>query len=97
MLINLKNTLDYDLIFDPKAEKFLKKLSRKDKKTAQILLNAIKKLSKDPYNSKSLKGILKGNRRIRKDSYRIIFRIVKNSNEIRILEVEKRSKAYKKK
>lgn len=97
MLINLKITSGYDLIFYSKAEKFLKKLSKKDKKTVQLLLNAIKELPKDPYNSKSLKGILKGNRRIKKDSYRIIFRIVKSSNEIRILEVERRSKAYKKK
>jgi mRNA interferase RelE/StbE len=89
--------LDYELVFDTNAEKFLKKLSKKDGKTAKILLNAIKEILRNPYNSKSLKGIFRGYRRIRKDPYRIIFIINKKSNEIRILEIERRNKAYKKK
>ena len=89
--------MDYDLIFDSKVEKFLKKLAKKDKQKVQMLLDAIKEIPKDPYNSKPLKGLLKGNRRLKKDPYRIIFRINKDSNEIRILEVERRSKAYRKK
>ncbi|MDR3223291.1 MAG: hypothetical protein LBT66_06135 [Methanobrevibacter sp.] len=36
-----------------------KKLSKKDKKTTEILLNDIKEILKNLYNSKSLKGLLK--------------------------------------
>ena len=93
----MKNTSAYKLTFTSKAEKYLQKLSKKDEKRAKILLNTIKKILKDPYNSKLLKGKLKGTRRVREDPYRIIFRINKKSNEIRILDLDRRSKAYKKK
>ena len=58
----MKSILDYDLIFDSNVEKFLKKLARKDKQGVQVLLDTIREIPKDPYNSKSLKGLLKGNR-----------------------------------
>jgi len=44
--------LAYKLTFTSKTEKYLQKLSKKDVKTSKILLNTIKKIPKDSYNSK---------------------------------------------
>ena len=95
MLINLKKDT-YDTFITSKADKSLYKISKNDKKAVKILLTAIKEISKDPYNSKLLKGKLKGNRRIRKDPYRIIFAINNEKKIIKILNIDKRDKIYKK-
>ena len=98
MLINLKNTSGYNLIFDPKAEKYLKKLSRKDKKSSNIILNNIKKILIDPYNSISIKTSVFKERRVKAGDYRIIFIIVEDKNPpvIEITRIGKRATVYKK-
>ena len=89
--------MDYDLVFDPKAEKYLKKLLKKDKKTAQMLLDIIKKIHDNPYESDILKGYWAKSRKLRKGDYRIIFDIDNNSNpkEIVVLKIGKRNTIYK--
>ena len=98
MLINLKNTLDYEIIFHPKAEKYLKKLSKKDRKTTNILLNTIKKIHNNPYNSINLKSRTEKEKRVRIGDYRIIFKIVEDKNPpvIEITRIGKRTSVYKK-
>jgi len=95
MLIILKKDT-YEVYITNKADKSLHKIAKKDKGSIKTLLKAIKNIAKDPYDSKTLKGKLKGNRRVRNDPYRIIFQIDNNLNQINILEVERRNKVYKK-
>ena len=97
MLINLKNTSDYKLKFESRAEKYLKKLVIKDKKAAQIIFKAIGEILEDPYNSVIMKGNKKGFRRKKQGDYRVIFRINNLSNppEIRIYVVGHRRNVYK--
>ena len=97
MLISLKNTSDYKLKFESQAEKYLKKLVIKDKKTASIILKAIREILNDPYNSDMMKGNKKGVRKKKQGDYRILFKINNNVNpaEIRIYIVGHRKNVYK--
>jgi mRNA-degrading endonuclease RelE of RelBE toxin-antitoxin system len=98
MLMNLTEDMGYKILFSSNVDKFLKKLSKKNKKDLKIIREAIVSILQDPYDSKMLKGTFKDYRRIRKDPYRIIFKIKKNKNsknEILILKIAKRSNIYK--
>jgi len=97
MLINLKKDT-YKLIIDKKADKYLKKLSKKNKHDLKSLLNSIKQISKDPHNSNNLKSNTKKKRKVRKGDYRIIFRIDTETKptEIHIITIGKRKNVYKK-
>lgn len=96
MLISLKNDT-YKLIIDSQADKYLMKLSKKNKKDLKTILNSIKKISNNPYNSAILKGGVKKERRVRQGDYRIIFRINKETkpHQIRIIKIGKRTNVYK--
>ena len=94
MLINLKKDIKYKLVIDPKADKYLLKLSKKNKKDFDKLLTLIKELPIDPYNSKPLKNNEKGLRRLKKGGYRLVFKIANST--IVILDIGKRNNVYKK-
>lgn len=89
--------MDYEIIFDSKAEKYLKKLSKKDKKATKIILDAIKRIPENSYDFDILKGYWASSRKLRKGDYRIIFDIDNNTNpkEIIILKIGKRKNIYK--
>jgi mRNA-degrading endonuclease RelE of RelBE toxin-antitoxin system len=97
MLIILEKGTDYKLIIAKKPDQYLMKLSKKDKKILQLIIDGIEEIKNNPYNSSILKGQFKGKRRKRKGLYRIIFKINKNTNppEIHILDIAKRGSIYK--
>ena len=92
--MSLKNGIKYKINIKKQADKYLLKLSKKNKKDFEILLGCVKNLPEDPYNSKSLHNNLKGLRRVKQGEYRIIFRI--DDSIIKILSIGKRSNVYKK-
>ena len=96
--MNLKKNLDYNLVIKPSAKKYLIKLSKKNKKDSKILLESIKRIPNNPYNSISLKIGTSKERRIRIGDYRIIFKIIKDKDSllIEIIRIGKRSSIYKK-
>lgn len=97
MLINLKKDT-YKLIIGNQVDKYLMKLAKKNKKDFKMLLNSIKELLNDPYDSISLKGKFENERRLRSGDYRIIFRINMKTDpyEVHIVKIGKRSNIYKK-
>ena len=82
MWMSLKKNLDYNLVIKPSAKKYLIKLSKKNKKDSNILLNSIKKISNNPYDSISLKSRINKERRVRIGDYRIIFKIIEDKNPL---------------
>ena len=94
MLMSLKKDTKYKINIKNQADRYLIKLSKKNKKDFKMLLDSIKNIPKDPYDSKPLHNNFKGLKRVRKGEYRIIFRIDKSI--ITILIVGKRNSVYKK-
>ena len=93
MLINLKKDT-YNIVLSPKADKFLKKIAKKNKKDFKNLVNVIETISKNPYYSIKLKNTNNKERRIRKGDYRIKFII--NNDNVEITMIGKRSNIYNK-
>jgi len=87
--------MDYDIIILSKADSFLKKISKKDKKSLEIIFVGLDKISKNPKNSEIMKSYFKGARKIRTGDYRIIFEIQKQTHSVAILEIMPRKKDYK--
>ncbi|MDR2966708.1 MAG: type II toxin-antitoxin system RelE/ParE family toxin [Methanobacteriaceae archaeon] len=89
--------MDYEVIYSPQSDKYLKKLSKRNKKDLIMIKDAIHSIPKNLHNSKLLKGQYKGFRRIKKDPYRIIFKIKVDTSllSIFILEIGKRENVYK--
>jgi len=71
---------------------FLKDLEKLDKQHIERVAKIILKIKENPKVSKALKGF-KNHYRVRFDGYRLIYSL--ESNEIRLLILEKRKKAYK--
>ncbi|MCL2114661.1 MAG: type II toxin-antitoxin system RelE/ParE family toxin [Methanobrevibacter sp.] len=92
----LKKDMGYEIVFNRKSDKYLIKLSKKDKINLKFLLDSIKELSKNPYASEILKSGKKKERKIRKKDYRIFFIINENLHQIEIINIGKRSNIYKK-
>jgi len=86
------NDMVYKIEFSSTADKYLKKLSNKEdiKRIRDGIYNI-----KDPYDSKKMKGKLKGLNRIQVGKYRIIFKIYKKDLIILVVEIGKRSNIYK--
>lgn len=89
--------MDYEIIYSPQSDKYLKKLSKRNKKDLILIRDTINSIPNNLHNSKLLKGQYKGFRRVRKDPYRIIFKINVNNSllSIFILEIGKRENVYK--
>jgi len=92
--MSLKKDTRYKLNIKNQADRYIIRLSKKNNKDFEMLLENIKKIPQDPYNSKPLHNNFKGLRRVRKGDYRIIFRI--NESMITILIIGKRNNVYKK-
>ena len=97
MLMILIKDMDYEIIYSPQSDKYLKKLSKRNKKDLILIRDTINSIPNNLHNSKLLKGQYKGFRRVRKDPYRIVFKINVNSSllSIFILEIGKRENVYK--
>ena len=98
MWINLKKNMEYNLFIKPSTQKYLIKLSKKNKKDFKEILNKIKLLKFDPYNSNLFKTSDDKKRKVRKGKYRIIFKIIEEKNPpvLEIIRIGKRSSIYKK-
>jgi mRNA interferase RelE/StbE len=77
-----------------KAYDFLKKT---DKGTYELILEKIKKLSRNPFphNTKRVVGRKEKIFRIRSGEYRILYIANSDSNTLLIVNIDKRSKVYK--
>jgi len=71
---------------------FLKDLEKLDKKNIERVTKIILEIKENPKRFKSLKGF-KNHFRVRFDKYRLIYCL--DGNEIHLLILEKRKKAYK--
>lgn len=94
--MSLEKNLTYNIIIKPSVKKYLLKLSKKNKKDTDTILNSIEELIINPYNSNFLKDSSDKERKIRKGKYRIIFLIFEDKKEVEILKIGKRSNVYKK-
>lgn len=86
---------DTDVKFSRVASKSLKKASEPYR---SLIVDKIRELAQDPYNSpnvKALKGA-QGGYRLRVADYRVIYTIEDNELVILVVEIDHRSKVYKK-
>ena len=85
----------YQIFMAPSAHRRYKKF---DSYLKQIVKEEAKKLSKDPYRNKELKGPLKGIRSFHfvhnKTEYRVAYRILEDKDELEIVLVKSREGFY---
>jgi len=72
MLIILGKDMDYEVIIHKQPDKFLMKLSKKNKDLLKYIVEGIDEIIENPYDFAILKGMFKGKRKKRKGSYSII-------------------------
>jgi len=94
----LKKDTNYTIRLHPQVDRFLNRISKKDKKTLEIILKAIKEIRDNPHGCELIQGSLE-TRKKRKGNYRILYRINKSTQQplIEIAKVNHREKVYKKK
>jgi len=76
------------------AERVFKKLSLKNPKLFQRVVNAFDEIKKTPYVGKPLKGNLKGKYSYRIGSYRVIYSIEKEVLVIYVIAIKDRKHVY---
>jgi len=81
----------YELSFTPKAIGALEQIKGKLRKQLEKALDRIRK---DPFLAKPLRDELVGLHSERVSTYRIIFRIIKEKKEVRIVLIEHRKSVY---
>lgn len=82
----------YQILFAPTAQKQLFKLP----KSIQIrLLNAIARLSDDPFYGKNLKGELSDCYSLRVGDYRVIYSVSQKQLQVEIIRVAHRREVYR--
>ena len=71
--------------------------SRLDRQSRQRIEEALRELEKDPFckNAKRLRGELEGLHRYRVGKLRMIFRVLAEAREVRVLAIASRGDAYK--
>ncbi len=83
--------MKYTIFLSSKAERQIKKLSKKVK---ERILEGLLKLAKDPYRRGTIK--VKGTeniRRLRVGWYRILYVVLKEKKEVLVVKVEKREES----
>lgn len=80
----------FELRFTPKFEKLFRKLDRNVQVRA---LEEVSKLESDPFQGKSLHGVLKGKLSLRVGNYRVIYKV--KNNTVYLLAVGHRKKVYR--
>ena len=84
----------YNITYTRKSLKFLEKLSKKDKDLTNTIIDTIEYIANNPYDSKKLKGQLKGLNRIQVGKYRVIFKIYKKELVVLIVDIGRRANVY---
>ncbi len=82
---------DYQIVFDKKAEKDLKKIGRNDRLK---ILGKIVKLKNEPHLGKKLKGGFKDCYSLRIWPYRVIYKIFSEKRIIVIIRIGHRQGVY---
>ena len=81
----------YSIIFLKSAEKFIRKL---DKKQVKEIFNKIEMLKKFPQSGEPLSGALRGLWRLRVGKYRIIYQIKNEELIVYVLNIGHRKNIY---
>jgi len=84
----------YKIEFLPDAKDFYQRLYYSDKSHFERIQAALFSISEDPYQGKSLKHDFKGKYSFRVCSYRIIYKIVRESITIYIFDIGHRRNVY---
>ncbi len=87
--------MTYRVVVDPRLQKKLKKLFKKDKRTYEHLKKRLVELAHAPEIGKPLRNVLKSNRRLHIGSFVLIYKSDKESKTITLVEFEHHDKAYK--
>ena len=82
----------FEIVFSPTAQKVYKSL--KDKKLLRGINRALDEIAENPYFFPKLTGPLKGFRKAKTFSYRIIYRIIEDQIQIFIFAIGPRSDIY---
>lgn len=83
----------YQVVFSPTALKSYEAI--KDKKLLAGIDRTLDDIADNPYAFPKLSGQLKGYRKAKTFSYRIIFEIVENLIEVYVLQIGPRSDVYR--
>ncbi|MFO7967356.1 MAG: type II toxin-antitoxin system mRNA interferase toxin, RelE/StbE family [Archaeoglobaceae archaeon] len=87
----------YKYYIERKLKKKLKKISKKDKKFYEIVINKIEEIIENPSHYKPLRYNLKALRRVHVDkSFVIIFEIDEENEIVRFLDLDHHDRIYKK-
>ncbi len=83
----------FSVEFSSDAEKFLKKA---EKKTAERIIERIRKLGKDPFPSDVKRVVGKKDKifRVRVGNYRVQYNVIYERNLLFISDIDKRERAY---
>ena len=85
----------YKVYLEREAEKFLKKITKRDKPLYQRISRALEVLIQDPFIGKALSGDLKGIYSYRVGSYRIIYLIQSGQLIVLVVDIGHRKEVYK--
>ncbi len=85
----------YTVVLQEDAEKFYKKLAKRDRPLYERISNALHGLEREPYLGKPLHGDLKGQYSYRVGSYRIIYMIKSDVLLVIIIDIGHRREIYK--
>jgi mRNA interferase RelE/StbE/toxin YoeB len=79
----------YKLDIPEKLDRVFEKLSKKDKKSLEIINNKIKHILENPYQFKPLRNEMAGIRRVHiGKSFVLTFEILENEKTVRLLDYE---------
>ena len=87
--------MTYSLDIQEKAYRTFKKLEKKNKKQLEIINKKIKEILENPEHYKSLKGDMKGSRRVHIDkSFVLVYEIDYENKIVRILDYDHHDNIY---
>ncbi len=84
----------YDIKVDPKLEKLIEKIRKKDKLLYERIIKQMLKLAENPKQGKPLRNVLKGKWRVQIGSFILIYSIDENLHKVTFLEFEHHDEAY---
>lgn len=88
--------MNYKLHISDKLDRIFRKLSRKDKKSLEIINNKIKNILEDPYKFKPLRSEMAGIRRVHiGKSFVLTFEIIESQKSVRLLDFDHHDRIYR--
>ncbi|NQE44438.1 hypothetical protein C5S31_00265 [ANME-1 cluster archaeon GoMg2] len=85
----------YDIEIGDRLNKELEKLEKKDKSVYSAIIKKMLRIAERPYLGKTLKGVLKGKRRVHIGSFVMIYGIDEKDRKVIFLEFTHHDEAYK--